>query len=142
LFLTQQARSIISAPCNDDPTMKLLYKLANEHYESLTGNQLYLVEVIGKMCDIQNSEYEKLLDLINNEELASLLIQTINNAQSRNRELKRKYVEIDETYTYISNATTASSQKIQSSSSLSYEQGMLVEHVVNAHDYINKAYII
>lgn len=134
LFLTQQARSIISAPCNDDPTIKFLYNLANEHHENITGNQLHLVAVIGQMCDHQNSEYEKLLELIDNKVPASLLIQTIKSAQSRTRNLKRKYVEIDETDTDISEATTAattaateaepSSQQIQSPSSLSYEQGM------------------
>ncbi|KAG1135549.1 hypothetical protein G6F37_012518 [Rhizopus arrhizus] len=131
LFLTQQARSIISAPCNDDPTIKLLYNLANEHYENITGNQLHLVEAIGQMCDYQNSEYEKLLELIDKVP-ASLLIQTIKSAQSRIHNLKRKYVEIDETDADISEATTAvtaaateaesSSQQIQSPSSLSYEQ--------------------
>ncbi|KAG1441064.1 hypothetical protein G6F56_011649 [Rhizopus delemar] len=130
LFLTQQARSIISALCNDDPTIKLLYNLANEHYENIAGNQLHLVEVIGQMCDHQNSEYEKLLELIDNKAPASLLIQTIKSAQSRTRSLKRKYVEIDETDTNIAEATTAatevetSTQQIQPLSSLSYEQGM------------------
>jgi hypothetical protein len=56
------------------------------------------------MCDIQNSEYEKLLDLINNEISASLLVQTIKNAQSKNYTLKRMYVEINETDTDILDA--------------------------------------
>lgn len=75
------------------------------------------------MCDHQNSEYEKLLELIDNKVPASLLIQTIKVTLSRNRNLKRKYVESDESDTDILEATTeateaeSSSQQIRSPSS-------------------------
>lgn len=82
----------------------LLYKLANKYYDS------------------QDSEYEKLIESINNKVPALLLIQTIENARSRAGTLKRKYLEIDETDVTTTATTTAesSSQKTQSLSSLSY----------------------
>lgn len=111
--------------------MKLLYSLANEHYESISGNQLHLVEVVGKLCDHQSTEYERLLELIDNRLPASLLIQTIKGAQSRIHTLKGKYTEIDETEADTLEATTTASagaelspQQLQSPDSLSYEQGM------------------
>lgn len=58
------------------------------------------------MCDHQKNEYENLLELINNNAPASLLIQTIKDAQLRIGNLKRKYAESDETDTDDSEATT------------------------------------
>lgn len=111
--------------------MNLLYSLANEHYESISGNQLHLVEVVGEICDHQSTEYERLLELIDNGAPASLLIQTIKGAQSRINTLKRKYTEIDEAEADTLEATTTASagaelspQQLQSPDSLSYEQGM------------------
>ncbi|KAI9273190.1 hypothetical protein EDC94DRAFT_580166 [Helicostylum pulchrum] len=129
LFLTQQARSIITAPCNNDSTMKLLYNLTNQHCETITGNQLHLVEAISQICDCRDSEYERLIELINNDAPASVLLETIENARSRNCAFKRKYLEIDETDTSISEAINSRNRSTKNPilpSSLSYEKGHAV----------------
>jgi hypothetical protein len=91
LFLTQQATSLAGAPCNEDPTMKLLYDLALEHYGSLVGNQQHMTEVIKQVCDTQDSEYTRLLELIQNHASTEILTEAIKSSQYQNKKLKRQY---------------------------------------------------
>lgn len=66
LFLTQQDNSIITSPCAGDQTVKQLHNFAMEHYQSIVGNQLHLIEVLKQVFATQDREYERLLELVNN----------------------------------------------------------------------------
>lgn len=134
LFLTQQSVSIASSHFNEDTTMKLLYDLALKHYGSLVGNQQHMVEVLRQVCDTQDHVNARLLELIQNHASPDILTDAIKSSQAQNNNLKRKY-GIDEdcsinTTASSLNTTTATSSTapsdilIESTTSLSYRQGM------------------
>ncbi|GAA5813688.1 hypothetical protein MFLAVUS_007174 [Mucor flavus] len=89
------------------------HKLAMEHYESNARNQLHPVDVLGKVLATQEREYDNLLELVNSDASSETISQAIELAKSRNKDLKRKYIDIDD-----------SDVMTQSTSSLAFQRGM------------------
>jgi hypothetical protein len=84
LFFTNRALSIVIVPFADDLTMQYLYTLVLSNEEDQHNN------ILLPLLESQNREYERLLSLANTVGSPDVLIQAINDAKSRNDELKRK----------------------------------------------------
>ncbi|KAG2215379.1 hypothetical protein INT45_008410 [Circinella minor] len=94
LFLTQST-PITDIPC-DDATMNHLKNLAFDHYTSLIGNQIHLVDFVKDLLNSQEKQYKDLLDLTSQENSSNEIQQSIKNAHVKQQELKRKFDELDD----------------------------------------------
>lgn len=127
MFFIHRALSIANCPFTDDLTVQYLYTLAISNEEDQN--------ILLPLLESQNREHERLLSLANTVGTPDVLIQAINDAKSRNDELKRKN-DSDLAGSLSNRKTTAASTNASSSSNNNndlYEQGMdFVEHFKQA----------
>lgn len=111
LFLTQ-SNNITDLVC-DDPTMNHLKSLALDHYTSLIGNQVHLVDFVKELLNTQEKQYQHLLTLASQQNSSQAIQTSIQNAQAQQLELKRKFNELDDmalTSTFTTVPSTTSSE--------------------------------
>ncbi|KAI9259811.1 hypothetical protein EDC94DRAFT_660515 [Helicostylum pulchrum] len=65
LFITQGTTSIMDMLRNDD-TNKLLFRLAVEHFESVTGNESHDIDTLRQVLDERDRECDYVLQLLGN----------------------------------------------------------------------------
>ncbi|KAI9254710.1 hypothetical protein EDC94DRAFT_618193 [Helicostylum pulchrum] len=105
LFMTLSTE-ITDLVC-DDPTMNHLKSLALNHYTSLIGNQVHLVDFVKELLNNQEKQYQHLLKLASQQN--SYAIQTsIKKAQTQQLELKRKFDELEDVALTSTSTTTSS----------------------------------
>ncbi|KAI8147180.1 hypothetical protein BJV82DRAFT_598083 [Fennellomyces sp. T-0311] len=54
LFLSHGAQSLVGTPNSDDMTMKQLFKLAMDYYDSLLGSERHLIETLNEALEAQS----------------------------------------------------------------------------------------
>ncbi|KAI8890609.1 hypothetical protein K501DRAFT_167857 [Backusella circina FSU 941] len=123
LFLMKSTASIIDMPWNNDETIKLLYNIAVEHYESVAGNTPHLIDILQQVLDEKDHECDNILKLLDNCASQEVLTQTIKSTKSRNQILKRKYSDINPT-TSTSSSNRDSSPEILSNDTTRFIQSM------------------
>ncbi|KAI8141819.1 hypothetical protein BJV82DRAFT_617644 [Fennellomyces sp. T-0311] len=79
-------------------TMKQLFKLAMDYYDSLLGSERHLIETLNEALEAQSQEYQRLRTLVDSNVPTDTLGKAIENAQARNLGLKRKYSSIVNDY--------------------------------------------
>jgi hypothetical protein len=123
IFLTKGTASIIDMPWNDDETIKLLYSIAVEHFEGVSGNIPHLIDVLQQVLDEKDHECDNMLKLLDNRASQEVLTQTVKNTKSRNQLLKRKYSDINPT-TSTSSSNRDTSPEVLLDATTRYIQGM------------------
>ncbi|KAI8076098.1 hypothetical protein BDF21DRAFT_494853 [Thamnidium elegans] len=121
----------------DDPIMSHLKALALNHYTSLIGNQVHLVDFVKELLNTQEKQYQHLLTFASQQNSSQAAIQTsIQNAQAQKLELKRKFDELDDmaltsTFTTVPSTTSfeaspspSPSPSYNVASSTLYQKGM------------------
>lgn len=106
LFLTQTT-PITELVCND-PTMEHLKSLALDHYDSLIGNQVHLVDFVKELLNTQEKQYEHLLTLTSQQSSSHEIQEAIQNSQTQQRDLKRQLDELNDTATPSPNEPSTS----------------------------------
>lgn len=66
LFITQGTTSIMDMLRNDDDTNKLLFRLAVEHFECVTGNESHDIDILRQVLDERDRECDHVLQLLGN----------------------------------------------------------------------------
>ncbi|KAI7904819.1 uncharacterized protein BX663DRAFT_503681, partial [Cokeromyces recurvatus] len=123
LFLMKGTASIIDMPWNDDETVKLLYSIAVEHYEGVTGNIPHLIDILQQVLNEKDYECDNMLKLLDNCASQEVLTQTIKSTKSRNQILKRKYSDINPT-TSTSSSNRDSNPEILSDATTRFIQSI------------------
>ncbi|ORX57046.1 hypothetical protein DM01DRAFT_1240814 [Hesseltinella vesiculosa] len=121
LFLTQST-SVTDLVC-DDPTMEYLKTLALDHYASVIGNQVHIVDFVKDMLHTQNKQYEHLLTLAPSQSLQV----AIRNAQTKQQEFENHLFGLDSgNSTPLSPAipSASSSSAPSTSSTAEYQRNM------------------
>ncbi|ORX61885.1 hypothetical protein DM01DRAFT_1331359 [Hesseltinella vesiculosa] len=121
LFLTQSTS--VTDLVRDDPTMEYLKTLALDHYASVIGNQVHIVDFVKDMLHTQNKQYEHLLTLAPSQSLQV----AIRNAQTKQQEFENHLFGLDSgNSTPLSPAipSASSSSAPSTSSTAEYQRNM------------------
>ncbi|KAI7896230.1 uncharacterized protein EV154DRAFT_492748 [Mucor mucedo] len=92
MFLTYQASTITLLPRSEDPTLVLLYEIAEKSFQKMYYKDISLLEELKNMCDTQLHDYKNMMTTLQNkvQPLDTILTSSIHLTQGGKQSITRK----------------------------------------------------